>query len=71
MKRMGFNIDVVSACNLKCPSCPVGNSEDVTRSKGIMASELLEEILKKAPESAEANLYLARIQKDKWEFKEF
>lgn len=53
MKRMGFNIDVVSACNLKCPSCPVGNSEDVTRSKGIMASELLEEILKKASNECE------------------
>jgi len=53
MKRIGFNIDVVSACNLNCPSCPVGNSAGVKKSKGIMEPELLEEILQKASKECE------------------
>jgi len=53
MKRIGFNIDVVSACNLSCPSCPVGNSTGVRKSKGIMEPEFLEKILHKASTECE------------------
>jgi MoaA/NifB/PqqE/SkfB family radical SAM enzyme len=53
MKRIGFNIDIVSACNLSCPSCPVGNSENVKKSPGIMSPELLEKILQKASSECE------------------
>jgi MoaA/NifB/PqqE/SkfB family radical SAM enzyme len=55
MKRIAFNIDVVSACNLSCPSCPVGNSKNVKKSTGIMPPELLEQILQKA--SSECEIY--------------
>ncbi len=41
-----YNIDVISACNLACPSCPQGNSERLP--KGLMAPELLIDILEKA-----------------------
>jgi pyruvate-formate lyase-activating enzyme len=43
-----FYIDIVSGCNLACPSCPVGNSRDVPIAKGYMAPELLEKIVTKA-----------------------
>ncbi|KAA6187408.1 radical SAM protein [Thiohalocapsa marina] len=41
-------IDVVSACNLTCPSCPKGNSNTVKNARGIMTPEHLAEILAKA-----------------------
>ena len=53
MKRIGLNIDVVSACNLSCPSCPVGNSVGIKKSKGIMSPELLEKILRKGSTECE------------------
>jgi MoaA/NifB/PqqE/SkfB family radical SAM enzyme len=43
-----FNIDVVGSCNLRCPSCPVGNSSDILNPKGFMEPELLNQIMKKA-----------------------
>lgn len=43
-----FYIDVVGGCNLKCPSCPMGNSRDVPRTKGLMEPALLDRIMKKA-----------------------
>lgn len=48
MPQMAFNIDVVSSCNLRCPSCPVGSIKDVQNAKGIMSPNLLEKILRKA-----------------------
>lgn len=53
MKSIGFNIDVVSACNLSCPSCPVGNSKTVKKSSGLMSPELLGRILGKASKECE------------------
>ena len=41
-------IDVVGTCNLKCPSCPVGNMPDIKNAKGIMKPKQLEAILEKA-----------------------
>ncbi|MCP5060109.1 MAG: radical SAM protein [bacterium] len=42
-----FNIDVVGSCNLRCPSCPVGNS-DVALPRGLMDVETMERIADKA-----------------------
>lgn len=47
-KDVKFFIDVVGTCNLKCPACPVGNSEHVNNPKGIMSPELLDKIMMKA-----------------------
>lgn len=43
-----FYIEVVEGCNLRCPSCPVGNSKEVPRKKGLMEPDLLDRIIRKA-----------------------
>jgi MoaA/NifB/PqqE/SkfB family radical SAM enzyme len=43
-----FNIDIVGGCNLRCPSCPVGNSDYSAVPKGYMKPELLDQIIAKA-----------------------
>lgn len=43
-----FNIDVVGSCNLRCPSCPVGNSPDNENPNGFMEPSLLDAIMNKA-----------------------
>jgi MoaA/NifB/PqqE/SkfB family radical SAM enzyme len=48
MQRFLFNIDVLGSCNLKCPSCPVGNSTDVRNPSGFMSPALLKQIMQKA-----------------------
>lgn len=45
---MPIYIDVVGRCNLKCPSCPMGNSFDRDSVGGTMSPELLRQILHKA-----------------------
>jgi|WetSurMetagenome_2_1015567.scaffolds.fasta_scaffold00204_6 organic radical activating enzyme len=49
MKSFIFNIDTlgVGQCNLRCPSCSVGNS-DIKNPTGLMKPELLQQILLKA-----------------------
>ena len=42
-----FIVDVAGACNLRCPTCPVGNSPLGGRSTGLMPPELFERILAK------------------------
>lgn len=41
-------VDIVGGCNLRCPSCPVGNSADKGTPHGMMAPELLDRICAKA-----------------------
>ena len=41
-------IDIVGGCNLRCPSCPVGNSSSKDTPHGVMAPELLDRICAKA-----------------------
>jgi len=48
MKRFSFDIDVVGACNLRCPSCPQGNVKDYRLPHGYMDRELLARIVRKA-----------------------
>jgi MoaA/NifB/PqqE/SkfB family radical SAM enzyme len=43
-----FNIDIVDRCNLRCPSCPRGNSTAVVQQRNRMESATLDSILKKA-----------------------
>ncbi len=42
-----YAIDVVGTCNLRCPSCPVGNSPDRDRPRGMMAPALFARIIAK------------------------
>lgn len=42
-----YAIDVVGTCNLRCPTCPVGNSPAAERPKGFMEPELFERVLDK------------------------
>lgn len=49
---MQYLIDIVGTCNLRCPSCPVGNFKaadftDVARPKGFMEFELFQKVLDK------------------------
>ncbi len=43
-----FNIDIVGTCNLKCPSCPVGNWGEFSEAGQYMSPELLSRVLDKA-----------------------
>lgn len=45
---MLFQIDVIGACNVKCRTCPVGNSREAPQAQGLMAPEMLDRILTKA-----------------------
>jgi MoaA/NifB/PqqE/SkfB family radical SAM enzyme len=42
-----YAIDVVGTCNLRCPTCPVGNFTEARRAKGFMPLETFEAILAK------------------------
>jgi organic radical activating enzyme len=42
-----FDIDIGGACNLRCPSCPQGNTKEYRLPKGFMAPELLKRIVAK------------------------
>lgn len=48
MDRFFFTIDILAACNLRCPSCPVGNYGADRWKGGTMSPDLLRRILKKA-----------------------
>ena len=43
-----FIIDIIGVCNLRCPSCPVGNYSEVAQPTGTMEPSLLGAILAKA-----------------------
>ena len=65
---MDYLIDIVGTCNLKCPSCPVGNFSnadfaDAKRPRGFMDFDLFEKIVEKAQQdcvvrSEPINIYL-------------
>jgi hypothetical protein len=42
-----YYIDVVGSCNLRCPSCPIGNSRGTDRPVGIMSERMFEDIIMK------------------------
>lgn len=46
--QFSFYIDILGTCNLRCPSCPVGNTAEVKNPQGVMSPETLERILQKA-----------------------
>lgn len=47
-KKCALFVDIVGGCNLRCPSCPVGNSSDKATPHGLMPPELLDRICAKA-----------------------
>ncbi len=57
-----YTIDVAGTCNLRCPSCPVGNSIDTQRVKSMMPVEMFKQIITKMQSespspSAQVRLY--------------
>lgn len=48
-------VDVVGRCNLKCPSCPIGNTSHNHHVGGAMSATLLSDILKKAVAESDVN----------------
>lgn len=43
-----FSVDIVGTCNLRCPSCPIGNISAHALPKGAMSPEMLKAIVRKA-----------------------
>lgn len=43
-----FNVDIVGTCNLRCPSCPIGNTNSRLLPQGAMKIDKLDAIVKKA-----------------------
>jgi MoaA/NifB/PqqE/SkfB family radical SAM enzyme len=43
-----FHVDVVGTCNLRCPSCPIGNIQHNVRPQGAITTQALDEIVRKA-----------------------
>src|SRR5262245_23799433 len=52
-RKYYFYVDVIGACNLRCPSCPVGNQPEVQNPRGAMTPEFLDQILTKADRECE------------------
>jgi molybdenum cofactor biosynthesis enzyme MoaA len=48
MNPFFYNIDILGACNLACPSCPQGNAEKHLLPRGRMSLDLFKRILDKA-----------------------
>lgn len=48
LKPYVFFVDVVGTCNLRCPSCPIGNTRPNALPQGAMTVETLDGIVKKA-----------------------
>lgn len=48
MRSFSFDIDIVGACNLRCPSCAQGNVKEYRLPHGQMEPELLRKIVAKA-----------------------
>jgi len=42
-----YVVEVAGTCNLRCPSCPVGNFPDANRPKGFMELDLFRDIVEK------------------------
>jgi hypothetical protein len=51
--RFVFNVDVLGSCNLRCPSCPVGNTREFKPATGFMPPVLLTRIVDKAQTECE------------------
>jgi len=54
-----YNIDIVGTCNLRCPSCPVGNFDDSGIPKGFMDLNKYERILSKIKKSHDPSVSIA------------
>lgn len=54
---MNMYIDIVGACNLSCPSCPMGNSENVNFKKA-MQVDMFRKIVEKARSEGVESIFL-------------
>jgi len=45
--RYQYNVDIVGNCNLRCPSCPVGNAYGGARPKGLMGVDTFRAVMDK------------------------
>lgn len=72
MSMHSFLIDVSGACNLRCPSCPVGNmkaadfSEKGARSKGFMKFPEFEKIINKIVSESKQYGYIPDVHFYNW-----
>lgn len=54
---MNMYIDIVGACNLSCPSCPMGNSENLNFKKA-MQLDMFRQIVEKAKREGVRAIFL-------------
>jgi len=47
-----YTIDIVGTCNLRCPTCPVGNMDNSGRATGFMPMPMFEDILQRITEQS-------------------
>jgi MoaA/NifB/PqqE/SkfB family radical SAM enzyme len=62
MRKFNFDIDVVGACNLRCPCCPQGNIKDYRLPTGFIEPDRLNRILQKAKSECQ----VARVSLFSW-----
>jgi MoaA/NifB/PqqE/SkfB family radical SAM enzyme len=61
LKYFNYIVEVVGTCNLRCPSCPVGNLGDAGRGRGFMDVDMFQAIIDKIKRESpvkKSNLWL-------------
>jgi MoaA/NifB/PqqE/SkfB family radical SAM enzyme len=53
-----YFIDLVGGCNLRCPSCPVGNSPEAERPTALMSDDMFDGIMARIREETPATEYV-------------
>ena len=54
-KKFQYSLEIVGSCNLRCPSCPVGNINSRTIGKEMISEELFCKIIDKIDKEKEVD----------------